>query len=327
MNSRTLTVISRNSGFFSNFNCVLNNIERYLGKDGILAAEVVWRVRDDLEQFSYGQAGDGNIWLHFFEPLPFSELPPERLEVCEYPETGACHVTGKDVYATYRLNSRWRKKYNALFGRFVRIRSFLAERADAIFTSRMAGRCCVGVHYRNPRHAVECLRPIPPPEVFIDRVRKLLPAGRTAAVVLASDFEPAVDAFRVAFGELLVIQPEVTRVTSLERNQLHHVAAHQSLALGEQVLVDCLLLARCDVLLHVTSNVATTAGYINPELRMVYCETRAEAWLGTLWAVGRVIDWRFGPAWRAHSKWLRPTAYWIGVSKRVKKWWASRGVY
>ena len=42
-------------------------------------------------------------------------------------------------------------------------------------------------------------------------------------------------------------------------------------ALGEQALIDALLLARCDVLLHTTSNLATAVGDMN-RLRMIYCE-------------------------------------------------------
>jgi hypothetical protein len=45
------------------------------------------------------------------------------------------------------------------------------------------------------------------------------------------------------------------------------------------------------VMLHVTSNIATAAGYINPSLRMVYCESAAQAFRGYIWSVRR-IGWR-----------------------------------
>ena len=289
MPARRLVISPRNGGFFCNFNCVLSNIDRYLGKDGITGAEVVWRTQADITHFMYGRTEDGNVWLHFFYQLQFDDLPADRIVVAGFPEHDVFRITWIDAYATYRLGIGWRRKYHALFNKFIKIRPFLVDRADTLFRAGMAGRFCVGVHYRNPLHARECLRPIPPPEVFVARARRLLPAGRPAAIVLASDFEPAVDAFRAAFGDALVVQPEVTRAASLSQDQLHHAAAHPGLALGEQVLVDCLLLARCDVLLHVTSNVATAAAYINPKLRLVYCETRAEAVRGTLWSVSRVV--------------------------------------
>jgi hypothetical protein len=40
------------------------------------------------------------------------------------------------------------------------------------------------------------------------------------------------------------------------------------------VLIDALLLARCEAMVHAVSNLATAVGYMNPRLRMVYCEPR-----------------------------------------------------
>ncbi len=285
--NKTLVICSRNGGFFSNFNCVLNNLERHLGKGGVSAAEVSWPAQRDLVHFSYGRPEDGNIWLHFFEPLAFPEFPPTRVEVREYATWGATQITAIDAYATYKLNWRWRRIYHRLFTKHIKIKSFLLDRVEAIARDRMAGRFCIGVHYRNPRHTSECPHTIPTAEEFVARVRDLTPKRKPTAVVLASDFEPAVELFRKAFGEALVVQPDVTRAASLATDQMHHGVVAPAICLGEQVLIDCLLLARCDVLLHVTSNVATAAGYINPKLRMVYCETPAEAWRGYRWAARR----------------------------------------
>ena len=89
-----------------------------------------------------------------------------------------------------------------------------------------------------------------------------------------------------AFGAALVLQPQVARAAEDAPDQRHHSATDAALRLGEEVLIDCLLLSRCDALLHVTSNIATTAGYINPRLKMLYCEGAWEAWQGWRWARG-----------------------------------------
>jgi hypothetical protein len=243
-----------------------------------------------MQQFAYGTVADGNTWLHFFERLDFPAMPPTRVETCEYATSRACRISAMDAYATYKVDANWRRDYHRLFTRFIRVRPFITERVEALHRARMKGRFCVGVHYRNPLHASELLRPMPPPEAFIAQVRKLLPFWRRSVIVLASDFEPAVTAFRAAFGDRLVLQPAVARASALT-DQMHHGVAPPDLALGEQVLVDCLLLARCHVLLHVTSNVATAAGYINPALEMVYCETPEEALDGLRWAEGRRLAW------------------------------------
>ena len=73
------------------------------------------------------------------------------------------------------------------------------------------------------------------------------------------------------------------------------LAGAPSVALAEQALVDTLLLARCDAFVHVTSNLATAVGYMNPHSRMVYCETRLQALAGYLWSLHQsmpLIAWR-----------------------------------
>lgn len=285
----TMVIHARDSGFFSNFNCVMSNLEAQLGRDGCVAALVDWTPHLDGSQFVYGDRQDGNVWLHFFEPLRFTNVPLKQFDVWDYPATRGRLITGNEAYATYKFNPFWRRRYHALFSRHVTVKPYLTGRAEAIFKAHMAGKFCIGVHYRDPRHSKECPNPIPPPEVFVERVRALQPAGRDIAVFLATDFSPAVAVFQAAFGDALVLQPAVSRVDAQSADQMHHIRIDPSVTLGEEVLVDCLLLARCQVLLHVTSNVATAAGYMNPRLRMVYCETRAEAWRGYNWAVARML--------------------------------------
>jgi hypothetical protein len=131
--------------------------------------------------------------------------------------------------------------------------------------------------------------------VFVDRARRLSRKGRETVVVLATDYEPAVSAFRAAFGPALLVQPGVVRANSALDDQAHHGHRYAELALGEQALVDCLMLSRCDAMLHVTSNLATAAAYINPRLRLIYCETWGQAVRGYVWSLWRWLRWRASP--------------------------------
>jgi len=286
----TMVIHARNSGFFSNFNCVISNLEARLGRDGCTAAAVEWSAPAGGSHFVYGSAQDGNLWLHFFEQLRFENRPAQQFDVGDFPSANATLITGIDAYATYKLNPFWRRRFHQLFSRYITVQPHLAARIEAIFHARMAGKFCVGVHYRDPRHAHECPNPMPPPEVFVQRVRALLKAQSNPAIFLATDFEPAVAAFQAAFGNSLVLQPSVCRADAQSPDQMHHMTEDPSLLLGEQVLIDCLLLARCHVLLHVNSNIATAALYMNPRMRGVYCETLAEACLGYLWSVLRMLE-------------------------------------
>ena len=265
----TLVVTACNAGFFSHLNRVVNHLHHSLGRDGCKAVRADWRVNEDIPLFVYGTERDGELWERFFEPLAFANAPRRERSTWEYADLS---MTGLHAYRMYKRGSGWRTDYGRSFAAHVHVREELRRRADALWRERGAGDRCVGVHYRHPGHGHECPRPIPSIEAFIERARGLLGRGGCTSVVLASDVREAVDRFREAFGERLLVQPGVARVHAGEDQ--HASAASPGVALGEQALIDALLLARCEVMVHTVSNLATAVGYMNPRLRMVYCEPR-----------------------------------------------------
>jgi hypothetical protein len=201
-----MVICNWNGGFFSNLNGVLNNLHHRLGHDNIEAAVVEWHFDAEQKHFAYGQPEDGNLWLRFFEPLPFSNFPQDRIEVRTYAHFG---MTGRNAYGMYRLDRQWRHAYHSHFRRYIRIKPAILERVEAIQRAEMSGRYCLGVHYRNPLHAGECPNPTPSAETFIARCRRLLPKDRPWSVVLATDLEPAVAPFQRAFGDALIRSQEL----------------------------------------------------------------------------------------------------------------------
>jgi hypothetical protein len=281
----TLVVENTGAGFFSNFNAVITLLDKGLDRKGLKAIEVDWRQHPGDTQFPYGRPEDGNLWLQYFEPLPFDAFPETRLR-----NRGSFdnRIGGSAAYAMYKLFPAWRSRYHAIYQRSIHILPRVTDRVAAIEARWGRERFRLGVHYRNPLHAEECPFPMPSPDTFVERARRLLPQGRPHVVFLATDIEPAIAAFRAAFGESLVVQPNVARADG-SGDQIHHSNPSPSRDIGDQVLVDCLLLSRCDALLHVVSNIATAAGYINPNLTMVYSETRLEAALGYTWSLWKVF--------------------------------------
>jgi len=265
----TLVPTAGNAGFFSHVNRVVNHLHHSLGRDGCAAVRVDWRVGGEMPFFVYGTTQDGELWQRFFEPLAFPNAPRAERSTWSYADLS---MTGLHAYSMYKRGLAWRIAYGRTFAEHVRVRDDLRRRARELWRDGGAGERCVGVHYRHPGHGHECPRPIPPIDVFIERTRRLLRGRGLASVVLATDVHEAVESFRAAFGDRLLVQPGVARA---------HAAGHQgkrdvqpSVALGEQALIDALLLARCEVMLHTVSNLATAVGYMNPRLRMVYCEPR-----------------------------------------------------
>jgi len=181
--------------------------------------------------------------------------------------------TGLSAYDMYKSGHRWRDRYAAVARKYIRVRPEIVAGVDRLLAG--AGPM-IGIHYRHPGHNSECPRPIPSVSEFVRRARAI-GRGREVATVLATDVEQVVDEFGAAFGANLIVQPGVQR-SATGSQRLERTSDDGSLDDARQVLVDALMLARCDVLVHVTSNVVTAVGYLNPSVQMVYCETALEAW-------------------------------------------------
>ncbi len=263
----TLVVTAWNGGFFSHVNRVVNHLHHTLGRDGCTAVRVEWHVGDHTPLFVYGTPEDGELWERYFEPLEFPGAPTVEHSSWEYADLS---MTGLHAYQMYKRGSGWRQDYGRAYAAHVRVREELRHRVEELWRDGgVAGRA-IGVHFRHPEHSHECPRQIPTVDVFIEWTKRLLRREPGASVVLATDVREAVDRFRDTFGERLLVQPDVARAP-VGATQ-YDWGAPPGIALGEQTLVDALLLARCDVLLHTTSNIATAVGYMNPRLRMIYCE-------------------------------------------------------
>lgn len=269
-NGRTLVVRPHQGGFFSNFNKVISILHNEIGHCGIETVEVDWTLPQSIKDFSYGTPEDGNVWNLLFEPLRFENAPDKRVIITTYPEDGPHLLTGYYAYQLYKDKaSGWREAYHRTFLRFIHVRSHLLSRTDDLM--RGAKECfAIGVHYRHPGHNRECPQPIPSLDYFFQRIDQLARRRDNWIVVLATDVTSTLDAFRSRYGNRLISQ-SIPRST--DDAQLHETEQRPRVSLAEDVLVDALALARCDVLLHVTSNVATAVGYINPKVHMIYCES------------------------------------------------------
>jgi hypothetical protein len=273
-----LVIIPNDGGFFSNFNKVVQYLTLSLNHSGIRAIMIDWRLDKSrkLSQFPYGCHEDGNIWEYFFEQPSF---PPDSFMRSTKIAYWRDHsITNRDAYTLYKSGNAWRQQYHAAFTKYIRIQAHILEKVDRIYSRYMAGKYCIAGHIRNEAHKVEePSNTTTPFQVYVEKIEDILRSRNGEAVIfLATDVEAYVRRLQRAFHAQVIVQPGVTRLLENPSgdfgHQLHHGNAPASLKLGEDVLVDCLLLAKCHVFVHTVSNIATAVGYINPDILMVYCD-------------------------------------------------------
>lgn len=267
-----------NSGFFSNFNRVMNHLVDCESSRKVKTIEVDWQIPGGrlLPHFSFGRPEDGNIWEHCFEALAFpcqSFLIPVTSRY--YTDSS---ITGLNAYSLYKSGNNWRNVYHSVFEKYIRIKPGIVQKVNDIHSRYMAGKRVVGVHVRYS-HGGEEQPPGSMPTVhdFIHTTEDYLKShGNEPFIFLSTDTQEIVHRFRRRFNEKVLVQPGVYRVSLKEGRELHVDHPEPCLKLGEEVLIDCLLLARCDAFIHITSNIATAVGYINPTVPMVYCMAKPE---------------------------------------------------
>ena len=270
-------------GFFSSFLTVLDNLvwcERNRA-----AASVVFDKRSLFHQ-SQGYRGSSNPWEYYFEPIhqaassqaPCVESQGEWLAGIPYSFGHLQLEWLREPLPTLSASSRL--DAHRVLKKSVILRAEIQDSVDQ-FASRNFMGFTIGVHVRGGLKYNEIGRPDNPPvSEYVDAVRKVAASlGRSEfGVFVATDSQEALDRLREEFPQAVFCScqrmPLHRPVGSGRREELHtrKSPSISPAELGEQVLVDCLLLARCDVLVHHESNVAVAAAYFNPTLRLCHIE-------------------------------------------------------
>lgn len=259
--------------------------------------------------FCYGRPEDGNVWLKLFEPLYGLSAEQMNDEAFLYAksnppaavwnENREAQLTYTHAYQLYRSKhfGAFRRQYHRVWSDHVRLLPHLQDEIDRFARAHLAGRFLIAAHVKHPSHVIE--QPngvIAHSAVYVEAIfrelakRGIDPASDGWGVFLATDQDRVVNLFRERFGDRMACFADVRR-TRVEEDRLYdslpearkrqegfqvqHLAAADrdswSPRMAWEVVRDAMTIARCDVLLHVVSNVSTAASYFNPDLELVFC--------------------------------------------------------
>ena len=186
---------------------------------------------------------------------------------------------------------------SVLWRQHVRLLAPLRAEVDSFIENARSGRFLISAHVKHPSHVVE--QPsgrMPDRDAYVRAVRHVLQARAIDEgtdgwrVFVATDQDRVIELFTQEFGHRAIFFSDVRRIPiktdeaydaldeeerSKDGHQLQHIiasaASQWAPQLAWEVWRDAEVMAASDVLIHVVSNVATAASYLNPELEMVYC--------------------------------------------------------
>ena len=262
-----------------------------------------WKT-NEFKSFCYGKPTDGNIYFKLFDveeqfkkseqeiqDILDSGLKAHTFNASADPNLTFTHAD--KLYRSFGLQS-WRDSMRACLGG-LKPNKNVQDRLDKTFNHVDADTYLIGMHVRHPSHAIE--QPDSKIAVASDyislaedliREEQLQNPGRDIRVFLATDQEVVKNQFIAAFGESLISIAGVSRVSVedsikyeglqagmklSEGFQIQHIKAGNphdwSLGLAEDVIADAWGLAKCNVMVHTVSNVATAVMFINPKIRCI----------------------------------------------------------
>ena len=282
-----LRVRHEDSGFFSAWLIVL---EALLFVPAETHITVEWRVTGKEAHFTYAPDAPGEcVWRTLYAPLDESRPARDTVSAAAEP-TGEL---GERMNLCLGLRFRWllrgsrfempqRQAYHELLSAHIQPRHPAIVEAMRTLGARLRGGCAIGVHKRvwTPgTREYQGSRQVPTIGGFVRAVQAVVDESPVAVthVFLATDDKYAVAHFERAFGARLVVRDGVKRVggglnyADATLNEVHIRSPHNpGCGVGDavDVVIDAMLLACCDSVVHMDSNVSSAVGYLNPATRM-----------------------------------------------------------
>ena len=198
------------------------------------------------------------------------------------------------------LFSKWREKSHEIYSRYIRPKPHILRAVN-----ELSARVCaeaevsdmtqfIGVHYRNPSHVKEQGKILF--RDYFDKIDELLVKHPDSHIYLATDTDLAVAVFKERYGSLLHYSRSVYR-TSVDdfvdwvfarensptdkegfvggKGYDSHAKVsetmdpHRCRKMGEDILVDMLMISKCAYFVHTISNFTITLSYVNPKIELL----------------------------------------------------------
>ena len=168
----------------------------------------------------------------------------------------------------YNYKKMSRSYANFRIQKYIHIKPHIIEKIESFYQIRMEGLNFIGVHYRGTdknRYFPRC--PYKEMFAYMDAHKKKQPSSK---FFIATDEEAFLAKAIHRYGEDVVYCDHFRSTTG---EGVHRLGVRENRYLvGEEALIDCLLLAKCPILLRTVSNLSTAASFFNPTSKVVMVE-------------------------------------------------------
>ncbi len=264
-----------NGGFFSCFFAVLNHLS-WCEKNNVRLI-VNWGKNSHYYQDG-GYNGSTEPWEYYFYPVSGITCHEalrlhKRSRAWRHKNRAPDKSAIPQTLCTYRgykktLEKPYRRYIHSIIKKYIKIKPQISQKIDVFYDQKIRNRPTVGIHLRGTDKQIE-VTPVSA-KTICDAANELAASLIDPQFFIATD-----DARLLEQAKSLLNGPVVTydSFRSTDGNPIHMGKNdHNRVSLGEEVLIETLLLSRCDKFVHTRSNVSSAALFFNPELenRLVF---------------------------------------------------------
>jgi hypothetical protein len=239
------------SGLFSEFAAVLGALDHYERWQRIYAG---LRVDFADQGLYYDPAHGENWWEYYFERI---DAGSDRNAA-----TGIVSDRQHDIFA-YRITRLSRRRGFELIDRYIRPQPHVRETVDAYIRENFGDDFIIGVHYRGTDKWEDA------PRVSYDDMYAAI--RRAAESRASSRYKVFVATDEKAFLDYLIVRHPSgllhrNMFRSVDGRPIDVVNEDGNHRKGEDAVIDCLLLSRCNCLIRTASNLSLCSILINPDV-------------------------------------------------------------
>lgn len=250
---------TRESGMFSIFNDVLSLLHCY--EEGLFAGiQVDFQKKGMYYDKNYGP----NWWGYYCEPIFHGTKEDEVILVDGLGIPGAISRT--------ELRSYNRQKAYQLIKKYIHLKPTIAKKIDDFVANNFKDYFILGIHYRGTDKISEA--PRVPYEAVLEAIEKQVTLlDFDYRIFIATDEIEFINFISSKFPEKIIYRKETTR--SENRNPVH-VKSQNPYKVGEDALIDSVLLSKTNLLMRTSSNLSLWSTYFNPDIPIINLSFRYE---------------------------------------------------
>jgi len=246
----------------------------------------------------YVDPSRGPDWFDYF--FVNRQLSPEDKQRIASGKVPICRIDGirqlglpenYDSQLNLDLASRLVRKY-------IGINQSLLDRVDAFVDKYLKGKSVLGIHYRGTDKSAEA-PPVSYPEFKQSIGRFLDENSEFDCLFVASDEQAFVDFMENELGRQLPVVSHEDKERSKANVAIHRSREGDRYKKGEEAVLNCLLLSRCNALMKNASILSGWSKLFNPELPVLLLNRPFE---GQLWFPDRELVSQPTSQWQSASR-------------------------